>query len=492
MVFSFPYSIGLLVAALAYLVTKVISYRRHPLSKFPGPFLCAITNLPYSYHIFAGDHPKWVASLHEKYGPVVRLAPSELSFTTPTSWRDIYGFRKDHGVFIKSAAYDAAAFTDQARSIVNERDPAEHAKMRKMLAPAFSDRSLRLQWPLINQIVNDFIAELAKKATSKQEVDMTLYLSLVSFDIATSLALGESFGSVAAGRIHPWATFFRNGAQAMGEGVAVMRFPWLGKLLLALKPPQMVAMIKELGMHEAMCIEMVKKRLDSPSDRPDILGLILQAGEKEGNSFTTESIAAQLSDVVIAGTETSITALTTANHFVMRDPAVMRKLRAEIRGRFKSYEEISCSSTADLEYLNAVLNEAMRLLAPVAWLPSRVVPPGGDTVDGYHLPAGTWVATSYYAAATYSANFKDAAEFRPERWIGQSGDALEASQPFGVGTRACIGKGVALTKLRLIMAKLHYKFDMEAVEKDLDWIDKAKFRLLWAKPPLVVKLTERT
>ncbi|KAK1754366.1 cytochrome P450 [Echria macrotheca] len=439
----------------------------------------------------AGDHPKWVSSLHKKYGPVVRTAPNELSFTTASSFRDIYGFRKDHQVFRKSAAYDAAAFTAQTRSIVNERDPIEHAKMRKLLAPAFSDRSLRQQWPLISQIVDGFMDSLATQSKQGKQIDLTLAFNLATFDIATSLSLGESFHSVEAGKMHPWAAFFKNGARAMGEAVAMMKLPGLMNVVLAMKPPQVMNMIKELRLHEALCVEMVKKREQSPTGRQDIIGLVLDAKENQDGNISTSFKAAQLSDLVIAGTETTSTALATTNYFVLRNAAVLQKLRAEIRGRFKSYQEIIPATTADLEYLNAVLNEGLRIMAPVPWPPSRTVPAGGDTVDGNFLPGGTWVSTNYFAAARSPDNFAEPEEFRPERWIDKGGDVLDASQPFGLGVRACIGKAMALSEMRLIMAKMHYRFDVEAVDEELDWIKATVFRLLWDKPALMARLRER-
>ncbi|KAK0639400.1 benzoate 4-monooxygenase cytochrome P450 [Cercophora newfieldiana] len=482
------------LAGLGYLINKYVTTERkkHGLEHFPGPLLCAISHIPYAFHFFAGDHPRWIESLHEKYGPVVRTAPNELSFISPRSWRDIYAYRKDHLVFRKSLAYDAAAFTDQTRSIVNEQDPAEHSKMRKMLAPAFSDRNLRLQWPLIDETVNTLIAELSKLATAKKPADLSLYFSLATFDVSASLALGEEFHSIEAGKLHPWAVFFKHGAEAMGQGVAAGRFPWLKKILVAVKPPPMGGLIKQLHKHEALCIEMVKKRQTHPSDRPDILGLILSAHEKEGNTFTTPFMAAQLSDVIIAGTETTALALSTAAYYVTRDAEVHRKLKEEIRGRFSSYEDISPGTVADLPYVNAVFSEAMRLMSPVPWPPSRVVPMGGDNVEGYHLPEGTCVSTSSFAAPRSERNFKDPKVFRPERWIEKDGvDQLDASQPFGLGPRACIGKSVGLTIARLILAKVFFKFDMEAVDKNLDWVGKTRFRLLWDKPKLWVQLNER-
>ncbi|KAK3343689.1 benzoate 4-monooxygenase cytochrome P450 [Lasiosphaeria hispida] len=479
-------------AVAVLIVAKYISHRRNPLNKFPGPLFCAISDIPYAYHSMVGDHPRWIAALHDKYGPVVHIAPKELAFITDSSIRDIYGYRKGHQVFTKSGAYDAAAFTAQTRSVVNERDPVEHARMRKMLAPAFSDRSLREQWPLVTRVCDTFMAEIGKHARDRRTVDLAKYFSLLTFDVITNLALGESFGSIESGKVHPWQTFFMNGARAMGDAIVVLRFPVLKNLLIALQPPQMRAMIKELKMHEAFTVELVRKRQESQIDRPDIIGRILQRQEVEETEFSNVFIAAQLSDVVIAGTDTTATALDSANYFLMKSPEAMQKLRDEIRGRFKRYEDITPATTADLPYLNAVIEEGLRLFSPVAWPPSRIVPPGGDTVDGHFLPGGTWVSTGYYAAPHSASNFKDPYEFHPERWLSNNPtDNLDASQPFGVGTRACIGKQLALTEIRLIMAKLHYKYDIEAVDKNFDWVGNAVFRLLWDKPALMVTVRER-
>ncbi|KAK4186767.1 cytochrome P450 [Podospora australis] len=398
--------------------------------------------IPFAYHFFAADHPRWLSSLHGKYGPVVRIAPNELAFISPQAFRDIYGFRgRGHGVFTKSGSYDAAAFTAQTRSIVNERDPAEHARMRKMLAPAFSDRALRDQWPLISAATETLITEIEKYAKNGQPFDLAQYLSCITFDIITNLALGESFDSVTAGKVHPWQVFFLNGARAMGEALAVARFPLLKRLVIALQPPPMGAMMKELRRHEEFTVELVKKRQQSQVDRPDIIGLILNSQDKEGTEYSPAFMAAQMSDVVIAGTDTTSTALGSANYHLMANPQVMETLRTEIRSRFEHYEDITPETTSNLPYLNAVLSEALRIFAPVSWPPSRIVPPGGDTVDGYHLPAGTWVSAGYYTGGRSPENFQDPLTFWPERWLAEvPTDKLDASQPFGMGTRGCIGK----------------------------------------------------
>lgn len=72
----------------------------------------------------------------------------------------------------------------------------------------------------------------------------------------------------------------------------------------------------------------------------------------------------------------------------MKTPSVAEKLKREIRGAFASYDDINASSTTSLEYMNAVIQEGMRIYPPLPFGIPRVVPEGGDTVDGHFLPAG--------------------------------------------------------------------------------------------------------
>lgn len=151
----------------------------------------------------------------------------------------------------------------------------------------------------------------------------------------------------------------------------------------------------------------------------------------------------------------------------------MARLQEEVRSAFTRYEEIDSASTIPLKYLKAVAQEAMRIYPPLPFALPRVVPEPGCHVDGQFLPGGvrillffpshvffvdgdfptdgvcmhiyllqTVVSTSTFAASMSSANFDRPWEFIPERWLekSESSDALEASQPFSYGSRACLGR----------------------------------------------------
>ena len=135
-------------------------------------------------------------------GPVVRVAPKELSFNTAQSWYDIYGLRKNHDVFIKSEFYDGGNFAAESLSVVSERNPEKHSQMRRYLASAFSDRSLREQEHLVAEVVDEFIARInPMDGEPEKEVELVNMFNLTTFDIIGSLAFGESFGGVTAGLI---------------------------------------------------------------------------------------------------------------------------------------------------------------------------------------------------------------------------------------------------------------------------------------------------
>ena len=99
-------------------------------------------------------------------------------------------------------------------------------------------------------------------------------------------------------------------------------------------------------------------------------------------------IAAHASDFVLAGSETTSTALSCITFYILQDPRIMKKLQAEIRSSFKFYGEINAQSTAPLKYLHAVALEGLRMYPPLPFALPRVVPDGGDTVDGRYVPGG--------------------------------------------------------------------------------------------------------
>lgn len=88
----------------------------------------------------------------------------------------------------------------------------------------------------------------------------------------------------------------------------------------------------------------------------------------------------------IAGSETTATTLSCATYYLLKTPAIYSKATAEVRTKFARYEDINATAVSQLKYLHAVALEAMRVYPPLPLALPRVVPKGGDIVDGHFIP----------------------------------------------------------------------------------------------------------
>lgn len=154
----------------------------------------------------------------------------------------------------------------------------------------------------------------------------------------------------------------------------------------------------------------------------------------------------------------------------MRNPETMTKLREEIDkadadGQIS--DPISDKEARTLPYLNAAEKEAMRLHPSVGLLLERHVPPGGATICGKYIPAGTIVGVNPWVTQHNPEVFPEPEAFRPERWLDASPEKLAVMEKsflsFGAGSRACIGRYISLIEMRKIIPQLVRAFDIEMV-----------------------------
>lgn len=197
-----------------------------------------------------------------------------------------------------------------------------------------------------------------------------------------------------------------------------------------------------------------------------------------------------------AGAETSATALAATVWFLSR-PAYaqcLARLQDEVRNGFKSHEDITGDAVAQLPYLNAVLEETMRLIPPSPVGPPRISP--GETVDGIYVPKGVYVSADIWSFTRDPRNVEGPAPpdvFEPSRWV-DPGRGRPYSAPFIIGPRMCIGVNLAWLEMRVTLAKTVYAFDWELKDEaeGNDWLERCQLLQLWKKPKLMVKVTPRS
>ncbi|KAH7190031.1 cytochrome P450 [Fusarium oxysporum] len=419
---------GLLLSL--WLLTIIYRVLFHPLAKFPGPKLAAVSNIWYALKWTSGRYPFIMEETHRKYGDVVRIAPNELSFATAQAYDDIYGHAfKDKKKFIKGSWYDVAG---DHPGIVSVRDPVQHSRQRKYLSHVFSAKSLRGQETLIHGYVDLFLGQLR------------------------DLAFGESFSAVAEGRSHFWVSLIIDASYAMMLSGLRKRVPLVNLYLPFVVPKDASAMHRK---HMALTREKMLKRLEMPNseDRGDFFSHLLRKG---GNKVPEPELCQQSNTLIVAGSETTATCLTGIVFCLLSNVSCLEALSNEVRSRFQSDTEITGDATADLKYLSAVIEEGLRIFPPAPFGLPRVSP--GAIIDGHYIPSGVVVSVDHWTTKHDGRYWKDPHAFIPERWInGGFGDTKQASQPFSLGPRACLGINLAYLEMRIIIAKMVYHFDWE-------------------------------
>ena len=202
----------------------------------------------------------------------------------------------------------------------------------------------------------------------------------------------------------------------------------------------------------------------------DLFAALIDAQDPEtGKLLEHGELVAEAGLLIIAGSDTTITAITATMFYLLHYPQALARLHHELRGKFSQVEDIRIGETlASCSFINACIDESMRLSPSVGSVLPREVLPGGLKIDDIWIPEGTDVGVPHYTIHHNEAYFSDPFDFKPERWLPNEttfdGKTLEfmhsAFTPFGVGRTSCVGKYLAYQEMSLILARLLWLYDM--------------------------------
>jgi len=353
----------------------------HPLRSFPGPLINRISRLPYCYELLAGTKPFSILYLHEKYGPVVRVAPDELAFADSSAWKDIMGHRP-HGEEMSKweKFYRPVPGMSDTDIIFSNRE--EHARLRRQLAHGFSEKSMRDQQPLISKYIDLLIQRLRENGNGgTKALNMTDWYNFATFDVIGDLAFGESFGCLSSSDYHPWVKANFQLAYVGTFLQAACHYPALQRLILSFVPESAK---REREQHLEFTRAKLQRRMELEPGRPDLMEGLLK--KKEEWNMSLDSLQQNSGLLIIAGSETTATLLCGVTYLLLTNPRSLELLAREVRTTFSREDQIDLVSVGQLPYMLACLDEALRMYPPVPLGLPRVVPPGGSTISGHFVP----------------------------------------------------------------------------------------------------------
>ncbi|GJE90443.1 cytochrome P450 [Phanerochaete sordida] len=451
----------------------VLAYRIspfHPLARYPGPFLCKLSKGSLAYVTArTGRTYLYLHQLHQIHGDVVRIGPNELSIRHKDACVSVLGQKG-----IPRGPYYDPRIQDVDVALDGIRDPAVHAIRRRPWARAMNSASMKHYEDLICTTVTDLVNGLTKRLD--EPIDIAIWMSFYGFDFMGRMAFTYEYGMLKEGRdTHGLRKMIDD---ALSEVRWISHVPW-SVPLLKLTP----GASKNWDTLKAAGAKVALHRASMASIRPDLFHHLMDEEGHEAVKPNLEAVAVDGALAIVAGADTAATTLAHFWYLMLRYPQYLGRLRGEIDAAFALDDGPDFTKQANLPYLNACLNETLRLLPPVlAGLQRRVERgTGGKGVGPYFIPEDTQVTLVAYAIHRSSDAFSPLPEtFWPDRWLAQENYTLpggetvpagdvrtsrEAFMPFSMGPMVCAGKNVALAEIRAVICAMVQRFDVAVTDR---------------------------
>ncbi len=302
----------------------------------------------------------------------------------------------------------------------------EHMRQRKLLLPPFHGERMReYEQTIVEETRGDIATWPLGRPMRVQERTRAITLAVI---------LRAVFG-VEAERMEP-----------LREAIGGLMTPMnpLRLLSIALRRPSMERPTGAFGraldrLDAAIYDEIARRRAQADlSERSDILSLLMQARDDDGQAMRDDELRDELVTLLLAGHETTATSVAWAVERLVRHPEKLARLVAEI----------DAGADAGDAYMTAVVNETLRV-RPVVPIVARMLTRDFE-VDGHTLPAGTRVTPSIYLTNRNARVYDEPERFMPERFLDGAPDTF-AWIPFGGGIRRCIGASFAQLEMKLML-----------------------------------------
>jgi cytochrome P450 len=338
-------------------------------------------------------------------------------------------------------------------------------RQRYMMQPLFHRRVITQFARVIDSANDRCIARWEEQAARGESVHVTDDMSELTLDIVLRAVFGSDLDRLCAeSGGNPFAVVTKEPARNLQFAY---KFRSLGKLVAAL----------------------MRRRASQAEEHIDFLAMLMSARDKEtGAAMSERELIDEVMTLVVAGHETTASALNWTWYLLALHPEVEARLHAEI----DAAPSVSAASLAQMEalpYAQQVVNEALRLYPP-GWLLSRRTL-DTDVLAGFEIPAGADVLLSPYLLHRHPRFWPDPDVFRPERFAPENEAERPrfAYMPFAAGPRHCIGETFALYEMLMHLYKVARRYRLTYLPTEPVQLE-AQINLR-TKNPLYMKLERR-
>ncbi|KAF7155838.1 hypothetical protein CNMCM5623_008718 [Aspergillus felis] len=454
-----------------------------PLNRIPGPRLHKLSEWPLVLAITKGRSHQKMQDLHQTYGPIVVLAPNMIAVSDRQLIRRIL-VTED---WPKSSAIYANFRQDPERpTLLAFTDKKAYGVRKRLVSSMFGIRYIRGMEPIMRDCVRIALEQLhsaCQQHGGETTVDIHRLMRALAVDIIGATTFGQSFHVVEQGS-HPLPKKIEYSLLLSG----IFQFlPWLKGLPgFPTRDPYIDEFTREIVERRRQTMKI--------EHRHDLLQKLVEAVDDRPHSpFRTSDLQDEVVVLLTAGSETTANAEIFLLMLLAKHPDKLALLHEEIDRFYPDPEEETTAEKApQMPYLQACIDETMRLYAAMASGSPREAPED-VTLLGYHIPKGT---TVFPTTATLHRDldiWPQPNDFLPERWLDPA-VGLKRNEmpfyPFSAGSRVCIGKYFALQEIYLSVVSLLRRFSLEYVPgQDESTVFRVALQLSAGK--YMVKIRER-
>ncbi|KAM3257839.1 hypothetical protein ACQJBY_049885 [Aegilops geniculata] len=431
------------------------SNARQPPGPAPIPFIGNIFHLQ-------GEPHHALARLAGVYGPVMSLklgTTTAIVASSASGARDIL-LKYDHLLAARSITDAGRALGNHERSIVWL--PCTSPLWKRLRAVCtnhlFSARGLdatrAVREEKVRELVGSLRAHHAGEAVDVGRVVFSGVLNLVS-----NVLFSEDVADMSSDRAQELEVLIRGMVEEFTKPNVSDLLPVLSALDLQGRRRRTTEYLRRFN---DFFDPIISRRMKYEGERKDdFLDVLLQLHSVD--QLSLEALNCFLSDLFVSGAETNSITVEWTMAELLRQPAVMSKVRAELREALGSKQHPDESEVGRMPYLRAVVMETMRLHPPSPLLMPHEAMADGAEVGGFTVSKGTKLIVNLWAIMRDPALWKQPEEFIPERFLGSDMDFRRKDQeefmPFGAGRRACPGTPMATRVVTLILASVLHAFE---------------------------------
>ncbi|MEO0770760.1 MAG: cytochrome P450 [Cyanobacteria bacterium J06649_4] len=326
----------------------------------------------------------------------------------------------------------------------------QHKVRRQLLTPAFHGERLEVY----GNLICDLTQSLAEELAFNQTLPIRELTQQISLKVIARVVFGFSDGP----RLKDILSTLTKTADSVGSPVsaAMLFFDWLQKDLGQWSPWGRF-LHNRRQIDELIYAEIRDRKANPTANRTDILSMLMDSRTESGDALSETELRDELMALLLAGHETTATAMAWAMYWIHREPDVKEKILAELASLPR---DASPTAIASLPYLSAVCKETLRR-SPVAMFTFPRVAQTNIELMGRRFSPGTTFLGCIFLTHQREDLYPDHKAFRPERFLERKYSPYEFI-PFGNGARRCVGEALAQYEFKLAIATLlsHYTFEL--------------------------------